>query len=167
MFMSVFCFRIFIKYFLFHTSFITILFSVISLTAAQINPEIPKVGEKAPFDFAYNGLLQDAYDVTILSELDIITTWDGRRNTLIANDIFSINPSMGLEFGYKKIAFLRFGFGNFQKEIMINDTEQMKFQPNFGIGIDVWSFVLDYSLTDLGNNSSVLYSNIFTLKYKF
>ena len=49
MFMSVFCFRIFIKYFLFHTSFITILFSVISLTAAQINPEIPKVGEKAPF----------------------------------------------------------------------------------------------------------------------
>ncbi len=49
MFMSVFCFRIFIKYFLFHTSFITILFSVISLTAAQINPEIPKVGEKAPY----------------------------------------------------------------------------------------------------------------------
>ena len=106
-------------------------------------------------------------DFTCLSELDIITTWDGRRNTLIANDIFSINPSMGLEFGYKKIAFLRFGFGNFQKETMINDTEQMKFQPNFGIGIDVWSFVLDYSLTDLGNNSSVLYSNIFTLKYKF
>ena len=39
----------FIKYFLFHTSFITIFFSVISLTAAQINPEIPKVGEKAPY----------------------------------------------------------------------------------------------------------------------
>ena len=39
----------FIKCFLFHTSFITIFFSVISLTAAQINPEIPKVGEKAPF----------------------------------------------------------------------------------------------------------------------
>ena len=34
---------------MFHTSFITIFFSVISLTAAQINPEIPKVGEKAPY----------------------------------------------------------------------------------------------------------------------
>ena len=106
-------------------------------------------------------------DFTCLSELDFITTWDGRRNTILANDVFSINPSLGLEFGYKKIAFLRFGVGSFQKEILINENEQMKFQPNFGIGIDVWSFVLDYSLTDLGNNSSVLYSNVFTFKYSF
>ena len=78
-----------------------------------------------------------------------------------------MNPSLGLEFGYKKIAFLRLGFGNFQKEILINNDEQMKFQPNFGIGIDAWSFKLDYSLTDLGNNSSALYSNVFTFKYSF
>ena len=106
-------------------------------------------------------------DFTVLSELDFITTWDGRRNTLIANDFFSINPSLGLECGYKKMAFLRFGFGDFHKEILINNDEQMKFQPNFGIGIDVWSFKLDYSLTDLGNNSSALYSNIFSFKYSF
>ena len=60
-------------------------------------------------------------DFTLLSELDFITTWDGRRNTLFANDVFSINPSLGLECGYKKIAFLRFGFGDFQKEILINN----------------------------------------------
>jgi len=106
-------------------------------------------------------------DFTVLSELDFTTTWDGRRNALIANDVFSINPAIGLEMGYKKLVFLRFGFGNFQKEVLIDGNEQMKFQPNFGIGIDVWSFVLDYSLTDLGNNSAVLYSNVFTFKYSF
>ena len=31
----------------------------------------------------------------------------------------------------------------------------MKFQPNFGIGIDVWSFVLDYSLTELISTSGL------------
>ena len=95
-------------------------------------------------------------DFTILSELGFTTTWDGRRNTLISNDVFSVNPSIGLEIGYKKSAFFRFGFGNFQKESLINGNEKMKFQPNFGIGVDVWSFVLDYSLTDLGNNSADL-----------
>ena len=63
---------------------------------------------------------------------------------------------------------LRFGFGNFQKEQLVDSIEeQLSFQPNFGIGINIWSLFIDYSLTDLGNSSSVLYSNIFTLKYKW
>ena len=44
---------------------------------------------------------------------------------------------------------------NFQKEVLINGNEQMKFQPNFGIGIDVWSFVLDYSLTELYQEDNI------------
>ena len=106
-------------------------------------------------------------DITLLSELDIVTTWDGRRNTLVSNNLFSINPSIGLECGYKKIAFLRFGIGNFQKEILINTNERMTLQPNFGIGVSVWSFKLDYSLTNLGNASASLYSNVFSFKYNF
>lgn len=106
-------------------------------------------------------------DFTLLSELDIVTTWDGRRNTLVSNNLFSINPSIGLECGYKKIAFLRFGIGNFQKEILINTNERMTLQPNFGIGVNVWSFKLDYSLTNLGNASASLYSNVFSFKYNF
>ena len=107
-------------------------------------------------------------DISCLSEIDFITTWDGRRNSLISTNLVSFDPALGLEFDYKKIGFLRFGFGNFQKEQLVDSIdEQVLFQPNFGIGINIWSFFVDYSLTDLGNSSSVLYSNIFTLKYKW
>ena len=107
-------------------------------------------------------------DVSCLSELDLNATWDGKRNTLISSNLISIDPALGLEFGYKNTGFLRFGFGNFQKEQLIDNLEeQIYFQPNFGIGINIWSLYIDYSLTDLGNSSSVLYSNIFTLKYKW
>lgn len=107
-------------------------------------------------------------DVTCLPEIDFSATWDGKRNTLISTNLVSLEPSLGLEIDYKKIGFLRFGFGNFQKEQLIDSIEdQLSFQPNFGIGINIWSLFIDYSLTDLGNSSSVLYSNIFTLKYKW
>ena len=107
-------------------------------------------------------------DVSCLSEIDFSATWDGKRNTLISSNLVSLDPALGLEFDYKKIGFLRFGFGNFQQEQLIDsDEEQFLFQPNFGIGINIWSLFIDYSLTDLGNSSSVLYSNIFTIKYKW
>ena len=41
-------------------------------------------------------------DFTLLSEIDLVTTWDGRRNTLLSNNVFSMNPSIGLECAYKK-----------------------------------------------------------------
>ena len=106
-------------------------------------------------------------DFTLLSEIDLVTTWDGRRNTLLSNNVFSMNPSIGLECAYKKIAFLRFGLGNFQKEIFINNVERMTLQHNFGIGVSLWSFKLDYSLTNIANSSTVLHSNIFSFKYNF
>ena len=107
-------------------------------------------------------------DISCLYEMDFFMTWDGKRNTLVSTDLISIDPSMGVEFDYKKIGFLRFGLGNFQKEQLISSSqEKIKFQPNFGIGINVHSFSVDYSLTDLGNSSAILYSNIFTLKYKW
>ena len=107
-------------------------------------------------------------DFSCLSELNFSATWDGQRNTLISTNLVSLDPALGLEFDYKKIGFLRFGFGNFQKEQLVDSIEeQLSFQPNFGIGINIWSLFIDYSLTDLGNSSSVLYSNIFTLKYKW
>ena len=107
-------------------------------------------------------------DISCLSELDFSVTWDGQRNTLISTNLVSMAPALGLEFDYKKTGFLRFGFDNFQKEQLVDSIEEeVSFQPNFGIGINIWSLYIDYSLTDLGNSSSVLYSNIFTLKYKW
>ncbi|MEY2938827.1 MAG: hypothetical protein RL062_1416, partial [Bacteroidota bacterium] len=38
-------------------------------------------------------------------------------------------------------------------------------QPNIGLGIHLKSFDIDYALTDIGNQSDVLYTNMFSLTY--
>ena len=38
-------------------------------------------------------------------------------------------------------------------------------QPNIGLGLKIKSVSLDYALTDIGDNSVALYSNIFSLKF--
>jgi hypothetical protein len=44
------------------------------------------------------------------------------------------------------------------------NKENLTFQPNFGIGLQLGRVQLDYALTDIGNVSQVLYSHIFSLK---
>ena len=120
------------------------------------------------FSFGVSRNLNFNKDISCLSALELIATWDGQRNTIISSQIINLDPALGLELDYKKIGFLRFGFGNFQKEKLLETLEEnITLQPNFGIGINIWSLFIDYSLTDLGNSSSVLYSNIFTIKYKW
>ena len=43
--------------------------------------------------------------------------------------------------------------------------KQLSIQPNIGIGLKIKSLSLDYALTDIGDNSVALYSNIFSLKF--
>ena len=38
------------------------------------------------------------------------------------------------------------------------------FQPNFGVGLHLKSITIDYALTDIGDQSAALYSNIFSIK---
>jgi hypothetical protein len=40
-------------------------------------------------------------------------------------------------------------------------------QPNIGVGVTYKIFTLDYALTDIGDRSTALYSNIFSLKIDF
>jgi hypothetical protein len=40
----------------------------------------------------------------------------------------------------------------------------MSFQPNIGLGFKYKGIQIDYALTDLGDQSAALYSNIFSLK---
>jgi len=101
---------------------------------------------------------------SLLAEANIIITTDGHRNTLISGHPFSGDPALGLEFGYQNWLFLRGGFGNFQRtNNFIGD--QITFQPNIGLGIKFKGFQLDYALTDIGNQSDVLYTNMFSLTY--
>jgi hypothetical protein len=55
--------------------------------------------------------------------------------------------------------------GNFQKQL--NDRATLyitTYQPNFGVGVKYKIFTLDYALTDIGDRSIAMYSNIFSLK---
>lgn len=102
-----------------------------------------------------------------LVEMDLDFTFDGQRHVLIESDPISIDPCLGIEINYNQLAFIRFGVGNFQRIEEFENKESMTFQPNFGIGIQFKGVSIDYALTDIGDQSLALYSNVFTLRYSF
>ncbi|MEY2763769.1 MAG: hypothetical protein RLZZ205_193 [Bacteroidota bacterium] len=97
-------------------------------------------------------------------EGNLITTTDGKRNTLIAGNTLSIDPAIGMEIGYQQWLKLRAGFGNFQRTTTFQGQETT-FQPNIGLGIVFKQFSLDYALTDIANQSDVLYTNMVSLTF--
>ena len=87
-----------------------------------------------------------------------------QTNALISSKGFSIQPSVGVEASYDEMLFVRAGMGNFQNEMQLDGDEKVTFQPNIGIGFRYKGIQIDYALTDIGNQSAALYSNIFSLK---
>jgi hypothetical protein len=83
---------------------------------------------------------------------------------IISNNAFSIDPALGFEFGYTDLDFLRAGVGNFQNVEQIDGSKKVNFQPNIGLGFKYKGIQVDYALTDLGDQSAALYSNIFSVK---
>ncbi len=103
--------------------------------------------------------------MSILGEIDLINTFDGERNTVLRTKVWSMEPAFGIEIGYKGFIYLRGGLGNIQKQLNDQATHYITtVQPNAGIGIKYRIFTLDYALTDIGDRSLALYSNIFSLK---
>ncbi len=102
---------------------------------------------------------------TLLSEANFDMTFDGKRNVLIKSDPLSVDPHLGLEFGYSGFIFFRAGLGNLQRVTEITNKEVLTFQPNIGIGVKIKRITLDYALTDIGDQSVALYSNVFSLKF--
>lgn len=103
--------------------------------------------------------------ISILAELNLVNTFDGKRNTVIKTDVWSMEPMLGTEVGYKNIVFLRGGIGNIQKALNAKgDAYTTTIQPNIGAGVKYKIFALDYAYTDIGDRSSALYSHIISLK---
>lgn len=102
---------------------------------------------------------------TILAEVNFDMTFDRKRNVLIKSDVTSIDPHLGIEVGYLNFVFLRAGLGNIQKVSDIEDKVVTSFQPNMGVGVKLKGFTIDYALTDIGDQSVALYSNVFSLKF--
>lgn len=103
------------------------------------------------------------YDYTLLAAVNLNMQF-ARTNDLISTDIVSIDPAVGFEFGYTDLVFLRAGVGNFQNTEQIDGTKKVGFQPNIGLGFKYKGIQIDYALTDLGDQSAALYSNIFSVK---
>ena len=117
------------------------------------------------FSFGSAFTKQFGENVSFVTAFDFDLTTDGQRNTLISSKGINIDPRLGFELGYKKFLYIRGGVNNFQRAKDDNtfETTVLTFQPNFGIGLKFGRLKLDYALTDPGNLSQALYSNIFSL----
>lgn len=105
--------------------------------------------------------------IGMMAELDAEITFDGKRNTLISTGTVSVDPRLGIEFNYMDMVFLRMGGANIQRIPGFDNSNALTVQPNLGIGISFLNFSIDYALTDIGDQSVALYSNIFSVRYTF
>jgi hypothetical protein len=129
------------------------------------NQEMPESTEitlpKAQLGVAKKFLFHDDYSLLVATNMNMQFT---QTNDLISTSFVSIDPAIGLEFGYTDLAFLRAGVGNFQQVTQLDNSEKIGFQPNIGLGFKYKGIAIDYALTALGNQSTALYSNVFSLK---
>lgn len=102
------------------------------------------------------------------SELDLNIRF-AKTNDVISTDFASIDPAMGFQLDYDKVAFLRLGVGNFQNITEFDNSKSLSMQPNFGLGFIYKGIQVDYALTNIGSVGNALFSNIFsiTVDYSF
>lgn len=107
-------------------------------------------------------------NMNLLTEVNMDLTFDGRRNTVLASDVVSFDPKLGLEASWKNVFFVRGGINNFQKALDDNDSANIKkvwiYQPSIGAGFRIANVQIDYAFTNLANQSNPLYTHVFSLK---
>jgi len=87
---------------------------------------------------------------TALVAVDLEATTDGKRNTLVSANPVSVDPRAGLEIGYRNLAFLRGGVGNYQKiTSVVDQSEQWKGQYSLGAGVAFSGLRIDLALSRL------------------
>jgi hypothetical protein len=67
---------------------------------------------------------------------------------------------LGLELHYAHTVYLRAGMNNVQQFTRIDGTKRWAIQPNFGVGVRIARFRLDYGLANLGGSAGVLVSHL-------
>lgn len=118
---------------------------------------IPKLQIGAGRRFDFRG------DYSLLASMNLNMRF-AQTNDIISTSSFSIDPAVGFEFGYIDLVFLRAGVGNFQNVLQLDGSESVNFQPNIGVGFKYKGIHIDYALTDIGDQSVALYSNVFSVK---
>lgn len=103
------------------------------------------------------------YDYSLRAEVDLNVRFI-ETNDIISSSTASITPAVGFEFGYIDLVFVRAGVGNFQNITEIDNSTSLGFQPNIGLGFKYKGIYVDYALTDIGDQSAAIFSNVFSLK---
>ncbi|WP_290787753.1 PorV/PorQ family protein [Altibacter sp.] len=128
------------------------------------NQELPETTEitipKLQLGMARKFVYQ--YDFSLVAEVDLNFRF-AETNDIISSSFTSISPALGLEFGYIDMIFLRGGLGNFQNVQQLDGSDSVGFQPNIGVGFKYKGIQVDYALTDIGDQSAALYSNVFSV----
>ncbi len=118
---------------------------------------IPKLQLGAARKFVFH------YDYELLAEVDLNFRF-AETNDIISTSFASIDPALGLQFGYIDMIYVRAGMGNFQNIQQLDGSDSLGFQPNIGVGFKYKGIQIDYALTDIGDQSAALYSNVFSVK---
>jgi hypothetical protein len=105
----------------------------------------------------------------LLAEANLDVTTDGKRYGNVINiNPFSVDPKMGLEFGYNNLFFIRAGIGGFQRVFKDEDTtntqKRTMFQPTFGVGVKINQIAIDYAFSSLNVENNPIYSHFISLK---
>ena len=143
-------------------------FATISDAVEGQNQELPESTEITipKLQIGISKLVDFNFDYTLLTSVNLNVRFE-ENNDVISTSFASINPALGFEFGYIDMVYLRAGMGNFQNETQFDNSEQLSFQPSFGLGFKYNGIQIDYAFTDIGDQSVALYSNVFSLKLDF
>ncbi|WP_298953958.1 PorV/PorQ family protein [uncultured Nonlabens sp.] len=139
-------------------------FSEISDAVENQNQELPETTEitlpKLQLGLARTFTFH--YDHVLTAEVDLNMRFI-QTNDIFSSSAVSATPALGLEYGFTDLVFVRAGVGNFQNIQQLDGNDSVTLQPNIGIGFKYKGIAVDYALTDIGDSSEALYSNVFSV----
>lgn len=135
--------------------------------STEVNTPRILLGGGRNFPIRFRDSSRRAY---LLAEVNFDITTDGKRyGNLVNAGPLSVDPRVGLEFGYNSLFYLRGGIGNFQRILDDADTNNVQkrtlYQPTFGIGLKIKNLAIDYSFSSLNLQDNPLYSHFISLRF--
>lgn len=104
-------------------------------------------------------------EIKLQGVFDLDFTFDGRRNTILATNLVTVAPRLGLEASYRNFVYLRAGGSNVQRIRNFDAETSWVWKPSFGLGFFLnEKFHIDYALSDIGGVSQTPYSHVFSIK---
>lgn len=105
-------------------------------------------------------------DWQLKTELDLLATTDGKRNTLVSTNSVSINPNLGVEVVYKKLVALRGGLHQWQKDTRFSGDAFWTATATGGVGVMFRRWHLDYAFASPVATGDKAYTHVVSLMYE-